>query len=621
MKFTSKRLISFMLVLAFALAMLPMAAFATSLETLYLVPNANWLIDGARFAAVLATNGWSAQVWVDAIDSDGDGVYEVAVPQDGNDYTIAIFCRMNPGTTDNNWNNKWNQTSDLTIPTNGDNCYTVAGGSWDNGNGTWSYFTSGSEVEPEPTPALTIDSITAVGAGSGNFLYGIEWNPAASVNNAYDSEETPGVYTVSYNGIAAGSYEFKFAANGAWDISWGTGAEMVSGEVYDAYLGGNNSILVVTENNSYVTLTLDLTNIDAAGNGAKMSVEVEAPATSDVVTTAPESLSLGSNYYATAIGDSSYISSTFVATEDGTLSIAPSYMNCYESYTGEWSELPAAYIPMQFGRMNALFVNGEQIWLPFQMDVAAGDVIEVGFQSMMGAGVELLIDLAMVEPEVEYTYYVAGDAELCGDNWNPASNEMYLDYETGLWYNLFVVSSGTYEFKITTGSWDTPSYGDANGNNYSFTAKNASYVYIYFNAETTEISVELIEFGSYFMKVQLNADASMDDETVDMRVITYVENLMYSNVEVDITINGQTATVNCDTVYTAIKSNGATLTCEDIFGCEGYLVTYTIEDIPAAYFNSDIDLHTFFYPIEGNPIDTEIWSTGYRTIVLADLMG
>ena len=612
MKITSKRLISFLLVLAFAFAMLPMAVFAEAPTTLYLVPNSNWLIDGARFAAYFFGNG---ETWVSAVDSDGDGVYEVEVPAG---YPNVIFCRMNPNATANNWNNKWNQTSDLTVPTNGDNCYTVAGGSWDNGNGTWSYFSTGSEVEPEPTPALTIESITAVGAGSGNFLYGIEWNPAASVNNAYDSEETPGVYTVSYNGLAAGTYEFKFAANGAWDISWGTGAEMASGEVYDAYVGGNNSILVITENNSYVTLTLDVTNIDAAGNGAKMSVLIEAPEASDVATSAPEALSLGSNYFALATGDFNMISSTFTATEDGMLSINPSYMNAYDNFSGVWSEIPAAWIPMQFGRSNGLFVNGEQIWLPFEMEVSAGDVIEIGVQSYQGTGFEVLIDLAMVEPEEVVNYYVAGDAGLCeGFEWDPSAeiNMMY-DMGDGTYeLSFFVYEAGTYEFKITNGTWDV-CYGDADGNNMVIVLKNASTVLITFDSNTETVSYSAEEFGINEIKFQLNAGASKDDETVDLRLITYVDNLNFSSVGFRVTVNGQTVEVKSNTVYTAINSNGSLLTCEEIFWFEGYLVTYTIEGIPAESFGADINVEAIFTNLDG-----ETWNSNGRSLVLSDILG
>jgi hypothetical protein len=45
---------------------------------------------------------------------------------------------MNPGSSTNNWNNKWNQTADLVAPTDGNNLYTVEDGTWDKGGGTWS---------------------------------------------------------------------------------------------------------------------------------------------------------------------------------------------------------------------------------------------------------------------------------------------------------------------------------------------------------------------------------------------------------------------------------------------------------------------------------------------------
>ena len=104
---------------------------------LYLKPNANWKKDNARFAAYFfgASVG---EKWVSMVDSDSDGIYEVNIPE-GYDYGCSvIFCRMNPNTTANNWNNKWNQTADLTAPKDGKNLYTVKENTWDKGGGTWS---------------------------------------------------------------------------------------------------------------------------------------------------------------------------------------------------------------------------------------------------------------------------------------------------------------------------------------------------------------------------------------------------------------------------------------------------------------------------------------------------
>ena len=115
--------------------------------TIYMKPNANWKDAGARFAAYFFEG--DANTWVSLTDADGDGVYECSVPAG---YSNLIFTRMNPSSSDNNWDNRWNQTSDLKIPSDGTNLYTVKEGTWDNGGGTWSVYTPGEVVDPTPDP-------------------------------------------------------------------------------------------------------------------------------------------------------------------------------------------------------------------------------------------------------------------------------------------------------------------------------------------------------------------------------------------------------------------------------------------------------------------------------------
>lgn len=105
-------------------------------KVVYLKPNSNWTQSNARFAAYFF-GGTTGEKWV-SMTKVGDGTYEAHLPE-GYDYGCnIIFCRMNPSTTANNWNNKWNQTSDLKTPTDGKNLYTVKAGTWDKGGGTWS---------------------------------------------------------------------------------------------------------------------------------------------------------------------------------------------------------------------------------------------------------------------------------------------------------------------------------------------------------------------------------------------------------------------------------------------------------------------------------------------------
>ena len=115
-----------------AAVLISMTAFSAKL---YLTPNANWKIDNARFAAYFFGNG---EKWVSMTKVAGEtDLYEVEAPAG---YPSVIFCRMNPSASANNWNNKWNQTSDLQVPTNTQNHYTVKEGTWDKGGGTWTVY-------------------------------------------------------------------------------------------------------------------------------------------------------------------------------------------------------------------------------------------------------------------------------------------------------------------------------------------------------------------------------------------------------------------------------------------------------------------------------------------------
>ena len=106
-------------------------------KVIYLKPNNNWTQSNARFA-IYVWGGTAGEKWVSMTASDTAGVYQAYLPE-GYDYGCnIIFCRMNPSTTANNWNNKWNQTSDLKTPTDGKNMYTVKAGTWDKGGGSWS---------------------------------------------------------------------------------------------------------------------------------------------------------------------------------------------------------------------------------------------------------------------------------------------------------------------------------------------------------------------------------------------------------------------------------------------------------------------------------------------------
>ena len=104
----------------------------------YLKPNSNWTQDSARFAIYFYGNG---ETWVSMTKVEGTNYYGVKITDIiSNGYTGMIFCRMNPGAAANNWNNKWNQTGDLSVSTftSGKNCFSLPSGSWDGATTSWS---------------------------------------------------------------------------------------------------------------------------------------------------------------------------------------------------------------------------------------------------------------------------------------------------------------------------------------------------------------------------------------------------------------------------------------------------------------------------------------------------
>lgn len=218
-------------------------------------------------------------------------------------------------------------------------------------------------------------------------------------------------------------------------------------------------------------------------------------------------------------------------------------------------------------------------------------------------------DAGTTEPE--YDYYVAGNAALVGVEWDPAAN-MMTKGEDGIYTITFEnIAAGTYEYKIATGSWETPSYGYGADNYQVTTEAYLSNVTITFNAETKEAnaSVEVVEAeepGAADIKWQVSADFSAESTSTDLRLVTWVDSLDYSAVVFNVTMGGVSNELVCDSVYSAINAAGQSMTAADIFGDEAaYLATYTIESIPAAEFEGEIEVSITWIDLEGNETTSE----------------
>ena len=186
-------------------------------SVVYLVPNANWVADGAWFAAYFWSDASSGSIKL--TDENSDGIYEGKIPVG---MSGMLFCRMNPAYSSFSWNTEtetdhvWNQTADTTVGVAPANYYYVIG--WDNGEWNQAGYTA-----PE-TPVAPSGSDFAL---AGTFS---DWGDVAMENNN-------GIY--SAKNVTMDAYaEFKIKAASSWNENYGGGI---------AYLNPNNHMAVVSD--------------------------------------------------------------------------------------------------------------------------------------------------------------------------------------------------------------------------------------------------------------------------------------------------------------------------------------------------------------------------------------
>ena len=114
-----------------------------TVQTLYLNPGASWLGYPAKYAVYYfkssndTENGWSEFM---TLAENEENIYTTTIPQG---YDKVIFARFNSEAEAPAWDsNKWSQTVDLTIPTDGKNQFTVTSGGTDQAcDGEWGTYT------------------------------------------------------------------------------------------------------------------------------------------------------------------------------------------------------------------------------------------------------------------------------------------------------------------------------------------------------------------------------------------------------------------------------------------------------------------------------------------------
>lgn len=241
-----------------------------TIDKLYFIPGIFDSEASPRYAAYFFEG--SKNEWVDMLKDSSTGYYYCTKPTIS--YSTVIFCRMNPSAADNKWPNKWNQTQDLTIPSDKDTYKYTNSKLEDKGTGEWLSALSGSysggslsaainsEAVTDPVPpTVTITpaggNISLSGSIKVTFTDGNDTISSAKVTingTSYDMGTTAGTFTKSLKdlGITTDSVPINVSAS----VTNGQGTTTVSAAYTSKYVDPSKVDVFTWDNvNAYFVLT------------------------------------------------------------------------------------------------------------------------------------------------------------------------------------------------------------------------------------------------------------------------------------------------------------------------------------------------------------------------------
>ena len=366
-------------------------------------------------------NTITAWVW----PTGGEGK-EVTPTKDGNWYVVTENCiELNVifknGT---GWNGNDNQTANITGVSE-NTCYQISALNKDGeGKCTYTVVDCEAAIEPEAKP---VDVYTIVGAET---LVGTAWDFNNTDNDM--TKQGDGSYVLVKENVelaTTGTYEYKVVKNRSWD--WKGVNE-----------GNNLTLTGVDVDGTYnVTFTLN-----KELNALTTSLElVEAKKVIPECYVAGDESLTGQNWNAKSVlmtydEESEVYTATLTAVPAGT-------HNMKVVYGGEWLGFDHLATPAP-----ANVKEGEDKKIQFTL-AEAGDVT-VTYHATNGIG--LTGNFAVPETK----YYIAGTENLTGFDWKENGLEIAKDGDVYK-HTFSEKAAGTYEFKITDGTW-TNQWGFSN---------------------------------------------------------------------------------------------------------------------------------------------------------------
>ena len=192
----AKRVLSIILSCIMLLTIMPFSAFAVSTDSPFYVlgnlPGTSWDRDGTGEMNLNSDTGLYERIF-DAVPA-GDYQLKIYTEVDGEGTWFGTADGLNVRIT-------VTDTCDVTI-------------TFDAATETIGF--SGDYAEAyDNTPS----TFTAAGNGTGRWLNGVSWDPSDTSNQLTEVED--GIYTIKYQAIPAGSYDFKIACDSSWNTQIG----------------------------------------------------------------------------------------------------------------------------------------------------------------------------------------------------------------------------------------------------------------------------------------------------------------------------------------------------------------------------------------------------------------
>ncbi len=207
----------------------------TQYNTLYLYVSNDWKSDDAWFAAYAWNpSNENDNMWVELTNVNGN-VYTAQLPVK---YSKFVFARMNPASTDMNWDNRWNQSVNLTVdPTDEENMYVLYPG-WEGtgtvGNMNTVYFVNDRNWDKvlvtytDANGTYDVEAVFAEEDENGNEMFSM-LIPANVQNITFSNGTDKYVYTASSNVADRSIFGLVVIENSVeHDIAIGVGMDTTS---------------------------------------------------------------------------------------------------------------------------------------------------------------------------------------------------------------------------------------------------------------------------------------------------------------------------------------------------------------------------------------------------------